>query len=166
MNKISNLYPQYQYSQERRQNSVPVAIERRSGTDRRNENRINIDSKLTRDIYEVKGQIAKLDNLFNHQHTVLQSFGAKNNLTQDQFVRTTKIDSTEMIRQESKQKQNSDTSLKLGMLASVLAGMATVSFLGPIGAVIAAGSAFYIGSKLLKTTIESEFRDDNNTKNV
>lgn len=163
MNRISNLYPQYQYSQERRQNNVSVAIERRSGIDRRNAQRINMDSKLTKDIYEVKGQIAKLDKLFNQQQsTIMQSFAARNNPTQDQFIKTTKPDSTEITRQESKLEHNSDTSFKMGILAAALAGVATVSFLGPVGAVIAAGSIFYIGSKILKTTIETELKNDKN----
>ena len=62
INNITNLYPQYQYSQDRRQNNIPVAIERRSGNDRRSQNRVTMDSKLTRDLYEVKERVAKLEN--------------------------------------------------------------------------------------------------------
>ncbi len=53
LNRITRLYPQYQRSQDRRQRNIPVAIERRSGQDRRSTDRVALDSQLTRDIFEV-----------------------------------------------------------------------------------------------------------------
>lgn len=57
MERISSLYPQYQRSQDRRQQNIPVAIDRRSGKDRRSEDRVQLDTRLTRDIFEVKKYI-------------------------------------------------------------------------------------------------------------
>lgn len=164
INTITNLYPQYHYNADRRQNNMPVAIDRRSGTDRRNQDRVMLDSKLTRDIYEVKGQVAKLEKFspsFIGKQMTAQcvKFADKNNFTKDQFIKTMKPDSTEIIRQEAKQREQSDTSFKMGVLAAALSGIAAVSFMGAAGAVIAVGSAFYIGSKICKNVIEQEMKE-------
>ena len=54
LNSIQRLYPQYQRSQDRRQRDIPVAIDRRSGQDRREQDRVVMDKQLTKDIFEVK----------------------------------------------------------------------------------------------------------------
>ena len=169
INSITSLYPQYQYNSDRRQNNIPVAIERRSGNDRRMQDRVVLDTKLTRDIFEVKGQVAKLDKLspsFLGKQLTTQSFkfAEKNNFTQDQFIKSAKPDSTEILRQEAKLQQQSDTAFKMSVLAAALAGIAAASFMGPAGAVIAVGSTFYIGSKICKNIIEQELKDDEEVK--
>ena len=55
------LYPQYQVTADRRQQSVPVVQERRSGKDRRTEERVALPSNIKRDLYRVK---AKCENTF------------------------------------------------------------------------------------------------------
>ena len=61
--RVTRLYPQYQRSQDRRQNNYPVAIERRSGLDRRSQDRVVLDKQLTKDIFEVKSKVSKLEAL-------------------------------------------------------------------------------------------------------
>ncbi len=48
------LYPQYQVTADRRQQSVPVAQDRRSGKDRRTEERVALPSSIKKDLYSVK----------------------------------------------------------------------------------------------------------------
>lgn len=169
INNITSLYPQYQYNGDRRQNNIPVAVDRRSGTDRRTQDRVVLDTKLTKDIFEVKGQVSKLEKLspsFLGRQLSMQSFkfAEKNNFTQDQFIKSTKPDTTEILRQEAKLRQQSDTAFKMSVLAAALSGIAAASFMGPIGAVIAVGSTFYIGSKICKNVIEQEMKDDEEIK--
>ncbi len=170
INSITNLYPQYHYTQDRRQNNIPVAIERRSGTDRRSQNRVVMDSKLTRDLYEIKNRIAKLDNF--SQKTLTQKisvqnpyFASKNTLTQDTFIKAAKPDNTEIARQEAKMQEKADMSYQAGMMAAALAGAIALSFMGPAGAVIAFGSAFYIGSRVCKNIIAKEIKDGEKLEN-
>ena len=63
MNRVTRLYPQYQRSQDRRQQNIPVAVERRSGNDRRGGERVSLDKQLTKDIYDVKSKVARIDSL-------------------------------------------------------------------------------------------------------
>ena len=60
MQNIRNLYPQYKYSTDRRQQNIPVAVDRRSGNDRRGNDRVAFDTQLTKDIFDVKNQVSKL----------------------------------------------------------------------------------------------------------
>ena len=97
MEKISSLYPQYQRNQDRRQQNIPVAVERRSGVDRRSQDRVVLDTQLTKDIFEVKSKVAKLESiapaLFAQQVTTQNpTFASMNNFTQDQLVKETKPD--------------------------------------------------------------------------
>lgn len=48
------LYPQYQITSDRRQQSIPVAQERRSGNDRRTEERVALPTSIKKDLYSVK----------------------------------------------------------------------------------------------------------------
>jgi len=162
MNKISRLYPQYQFNNDRRKNNIPVPFERRSGRERRSEDRIMLDSRLTRDIYQVKEQAAKLESLapklFSRNVSIHQpDFLSKNNLEHDQFLRASKPDMTEKIRQEAKSKF--DTGLKIGIVSGIAAGITALAFLGPIGAAAAAGSVFYIILSASKKAAEAHLKD-------
>ena len=91
MHNVTNLYPQYKISQDRRQQNIPVAVERRSGKDRRSADRVQLDAQLTKDIFQVKEQVAKLEMLTpkffeSNVTTKPPTFGSMNNLANDQFL--------------------------------------------------------------------------------
>lgn len=166
---VQRLYPQYQRSQDRRQRDIPVAIDRRSGVDRRNEDRVVLDKQLTKDIFEVKSKVAKLEalspKLFS-ENVVKQapSFSAMNNTTQDLLVKEAKLDPSELARQELKLKEKEATVFKMGMIAFGLAAAIGLSCMSTAGAVIAIGTGLYIGARALKAAIVRETKDkeDNN----
>ncbi len=166
MERITGLYPQYQSSKDRRQNNIPVAIDRRSGNDRRSSDRVALDKQLTRDIFEVKSKVAKLEALApkifeNNVTTQAPTFSSMNNTTQDMLVKESKPDNTDIARREAKLQQTADTSFKVGMIAAALAASIAVSFMGTAGAVIAVGTSFYIGARVLKTMVAKELNDRN-----
>lgn len=163
--RITSLYPQYQKSEDRRKENIPVAIERRSGRDRRSADRVTLDKQLTKDLFEVKSKINKLESLaprFFHNNVTTQSptFGSMNNLTQDQLVKeTTRPDPSEIARQEALLKDKADTSFQIGIIAAALAAGVVLSFIGTPGAVIAIGTGVYIGGRVLKTALEKELKE-------
>ncbi len=169
MERITSLYPQYQRSSERRQQNIPVAVERRSGKDRRSQDRVVMDKQLTKDIYEVKAQIAKLEaiapKLFSDNVTTKNpTFASKNNFTQDQLVKESKPDMSAIARQEAQLQNKASTSFQAGIIAAALAGAIAVSFMGSAGAVIAIGTSLYIGARVLKTLIAKEVSEEEKIK--
>lgn len=169
MHRITSLYPQYQKSQDRRQQNIPVAVERRSGRERRSPDRVALDHQLTKDIFEVKSQVAKLENimpkLFEMNVTKqAPTFGSMNNMTQDQLVKESKPDMAAIARQEAKLQEKASTSFQIGVIAAALAGSIAVSFMGSAGAVIAIGTVLYIGARVLKTMITKEIEDEKKNK--
>lgn len=169
MYRITSLYPQYQRSQDRRQNNIPVAIERRSGVDRRSQDRVALDRQLTKDIFEVKSQVAKLESLapklFEANVTKqAPTFGAMNNMTQDQLVKESKPDMSAIARQEAQLQDKASTSFQMGVLAAALAGAIAVSFMGSAGAVIAIGTTLYVGARVIKTLIAKELKEEDKNK--
>ncbi len=170
MYRITSLYPQYQKSQDRRQQNIPVAIDRRSGNDRRSQDRVALDKQLTKDIFEVKSKVAKLESIApklfeNRVTTQAPTFSSMNNMTQDMLVKESKPDNTEIARQQAKLQETADTSFKIGMIASALAASIAVSFLGTAGTVIAIGTGLYIGARVLKTLVAKELRDREDKRN-
>ncbi len=171
MHKIANLYPQYKITPDRRQQNIPVAIERRSGHDRRSKDRVMLDSQLTRDIFEVKSKIAQLESLApkffeTNVTTKPPTFGNMNNLTQDQLVKQTKpIDIKEIERKQAELQDRASLSFQIGVITAALAfGVALASMTG-IGAVIAIGTSLYVGGRILKAVIAREMNDsDKNVK--
>ncbi len=166
MERITGLYPQYQSGSDRRQNDVPVAVDRRSGNDRRSKDRIALDKQLTRDIFEVKSKVARLEaiapKLFeNNVTTQAPTFSSMNNTSQDLIVKESKPDNTEIARQEAKLQKTADTSFKAGVIAAALAASIAVSFMGTAGAVIAVGTSIYIGARILKIMVAKELSDRN-----
>ncbi len=164
MYRITSLYPQYQKSEDRRQQNIPVAIERRSGKDRRSQDRVVMDKQLTRDIFEVKKKVAKLEalapKLFESRVTTQSpTFSSMNNMTQDQLVKESKPDPSAIARQEAQLQDKASTSFQVGILTAALAGAIAVSFMGSAGAVIAIGTSLYIGARILKTLIAREIKN-------
>ncbi len=169
INKIASLYPQYRSSEDRRKQNIPVAIERRSGFDRRSSDRVVMDKQLTKDIFEVKSKISKLEaiapKLFESRVTTqAPTFAAKNNFTQDQLVKSIKPDMSEQARQDAILKDKADTSFQVGVIASALAAGLVLAFIGTPGAVIAIGTGIYIGARALKAAYEKEIKEEQETK--
>lgn len=167
LNRVNELYPQYQRGKDRRQQNIPVAVERRSGVDRRDPNRVQLDSKLQHDLFDVKKKVAKLEamapKLFEQNVTTqAPTFASMNNMTQDMLVKEAKPDPTELARREAELRDKASTSFKVGVIAAALAGAIGLSFLSSAGAVIAVGTALYIGSRILKTAIVKEMEDKDN----
>ncbi|MCD7779091.1 MAG: hypothetical protein LUH05_00255 [Candidatus Gastranaerophilales bacterium] len=167
MERITSLYPQYQRSSDRRQQNIPVAVERRSGKDRRSQDRVVMDKQLTKDLYEVKAQVAKLEalapKLFSDNVTTQNpTFSSMNNFTQDQLVKESKPDMSAIARQEAQLQDKASTSFQIGILAAALAGSIAISFMGSVGAVIAVGTSLYVGARVLKALIAKETSDDEN----
>ncbi len=171
MTNITRLYPQYRRSEDRRQHNIPVAVERRSGMDRRGQSRISLDKQLTKDIYEVKSQVAKIESLApklfeNNIMTQSQTFASMNNFTQDLLVKETKPDSAEIARQEAQLRDKASTSFQMGVLSAALAGAIAVSFMGTTGAIIAIGTGLYIGARVIKALVVKEMKEEDiKTKN-
>lgn len=166
MYDITRLYPQYQRTQDRRKQNIPVAVDRRSGVDRRSSDRVALDSKLTRDIFEVKSKVAQLESLSpklfeNNVVKQAPSFSSMNQTTQDILVKETKPDPTEIARQEAKLMNRQATAFQLGVIAASLAAAIGLASLSSAGAVIAVGTGLYIGARILKSLIVRELKDDN-----
>lgn len=162
LGRVTRLYPQYQRSVDRRQQNIPVAIERRSGTDRRGADRVQLDSRLQKDIFEVKNQVSKLEamapKLFEHNVTTnAPTFTSMNNMTQDTFYKQSRVENNT----QSNTKDDASMPFKIGVIAAALACAVGLSYLSVAGAVIAIGTTLYIGSRVLKTVIEKEVKDDN-----
>lgn len=170
MYAINGLYPQYKRSADRRQQNIPVAIDRRSGKDRRSEDRVMLDKQLTKDIFEVKSKVAKLESLapkLFESNVVKQapSFSETNNMTKDILVRRNMPDSTELARRELRMQKAEMLKFQIGLIATALAAAAVLTSLTGAGAVIALGTGAYIGGRILKLIITREL-SDNKDKNV
>ena len=169
MYKIVSLYPQYQRSKDRRQQDIPVAIDRRSGIERRSPNRVQLDTQLTRDIYDVKSKIAKLEamapKLFEKNVTTqAPTFASMNNLTQDTLVKQAKPDPAAIARQEAALQERASNSFLIGALAVVLAGAISIPFMGSTGVIVAIGTSIYMGARILKTLIAKELENEKKEK--
>ena len=164
MYNMTRLYPQYQTTQDRRQQNIPVAIERRSGRDRRSEDRVALDTKLTKDIFEVKSKVAKIELLspkLFESNVVKQApnFTSMNQTQQDILVRETRPDPSEIARQEAKLQEKKETTFQIGVIAASLTAAMALSAFSSAGAVIAIGTAVYVGGRLLKAAIVKEMSD-------
>lgn len=172
MHNITNLYPQYKISQDRRQQNIPVAVERRSGKDRRSSDRVQLDAQLTRDIFQVKEQVAKLEMLTpkffeSNVTTKPPTFGSMNNLANDQLVKQVKpLDIAEIERKQEELQDRASLSFQIGVIGSALAFGIAISFMTNIGAVIAIGTSLYIGVKVLKALIAKEIKEENKENNI
>ena len=169
MVEINRLYPQYNTAYERRQQKAPispVAFERRSGFDRRNEDRIKLDTTLTRDIFEVKNKVAQLQNNVakkadNTTFTQNISKAAQNSVKIDQFIRTTDPNSKNNKLSSAKPefKANSQAGALAGILGVALGGTLASTFMGVAGVGIAIGIGAYFGGKALRSAIVSHLKN-------
>lgn len=158
---IHKLYPQYRVIEDRRQQESPVTFERRSGAERRSEDRVKLDTNLTRDIFEIKSkisQVQKTDPKNSDKITFAQNTtnAAQNSIKTDQFVRTTKQNDVEIPKDT---KSPSTAPMLAGVFASVLGGMVASAFLGPGGVAVAVGIGTYFGFKLLRQVISTHMKD-------
>ncbi len=160
----SRLYPQYKAISDRRQQSVPVEVDRRSGVERRSPDRVQLDTNLTRDIFEIKSkvnQIQKPDstNVTKVAFTQNAENSALNSLKTDQFVKTTKYEPTDNAKIESTGSTAKTAALTGGILACVLGGIVASTYMGLAGTCIAVGLGVYFGGKLLKQVISTHMKD-------
>ena len=167
MEKITRLYPQYQFSQDRRQQDIPVAVERRSGRERRNADRVQLDSQLTRDIFEVKDKVAKIESMAPKLFEVniskqAPTFTSMNNMQNDQLVKEKKLQLAEIERQEELLQDKASLSFQFGIISAALAFSIAVSFMSSIGSIIAVTTAAYIGARVLKTLVAKEMQETEN----
>ncbi len=163
MLEVQKLYPQYKAIQDRRQQSVPVSFERRSGVERRSQDRVLLDTNLTRDIFEIKSKVSQLkkpesNNVSKVAFTQNAEKSALNSLKTDQFVKTTKTEPTDNAKAPSKSNNNS-AAMAIGILASVLGGIVASTLMGPAGVFVAVGLGAYCGGKLLKQVMSTHMKD-------
>lgn len=163
MYKVRALYPQYQYSQDRRQQNIPVAYDRRSGGDRRNQDRVQLDTQLTRDIFEVKGKIKDITGTisFNSDQNNIKNItntNAVNSMQADQFIKSQNAVQTN--QEAATKSESSNNNFQTGILALALAGVLFTPFIGPVGLVIAASATVYVGAKVLKEAVSHQVKDD------
>lgn len=166
---VNRLYPQYSVSSERRKQSISVPFERRSGTDRRSEERVSMDTNLTRDIFEVRNSISELQKTtqkstekFNIDATA--STAAPNILRGDQFVKTEKEKPVEPV--SKKNEPPSTMALMGGILAVAMGGVIATTLLGTAGAVIAVSFGAYLGGKILKQAIVNQIVENEKNKKM
>lgn len=165
MMDVVKLYPQYHVITDRRQQKAPVspvAFERRSGIDRRSDDRIKLDTSLTRDIFEIKNKVAQLQkpenkpeykNIQGPAFTQNSAKVAQNILKADEFVKTTKPNTVENTKELAKAESNHGA--LLGVFSAVLGGTLASTMLGIAGVGIAIGIGAFFGGKFLKSAIVS-----------
>lgn len=165
MLEVSKLYPQYIVMTDRRQQASgvsPISFERRSGMDRRSENRVILDTTLTRDIFEVKNKVTQIQktahkNIEKITFSQNISKATQNLLKADQFIKTTKPTFTDSPKIVAKAK--SDAGAIAGILAVVLGGTLASAFLGVAGIGVAIGLGAYFGGKILRSAIISHLKN-------
>lgn len=161
MYDMIRLYPQYNVTKERRQQSAPVDFERRSGVDRRSDDRVKLDTGLTKDLFEIKNKVSQIQQ--NTQKTVEKtsftqnvSNAAQNSIKADQFIKTTNQNNDNNPKEAAKPESHEGS--MLGMLSAALGGTITSTFLGVAGVVIAATVGAFAGAKALTKTIVTHLR--------
>jgi hypothetical protein len=179
MMDVIKLYPQYNIVNDRRVQAAPVSpvsYERRSGNERRDENRLKLDTTLTRDIFEIKGKVAQLENstqkigqkgeqkndkkdVQGPAFTQNISKAAQNSIKTDQFIKTTKPNTTETPKEIAKSK--SQVGATAGLIAVVLGGTLAAPAFGIAGVGIAIGLGAFLGAKLLRSAITTHIKNKN-----
>lgn len=167
MNRVNRLYPQYRRSQDRRQQNIPVAVERRSGRDRRSEDRVQLDSQLTRDIFQVKSKVAQIEAMTPNIFTSCvaknpTTFTAMNNMTQDTLVKEAKPDPTEIARREAEIQNKEATKFQIAVIGLALLAAVGISAMSTAGVVVALGTGLYVGARVLKALIVKHVKEENN----
>lgn len=166
---VNRLYPQYSVSSERRKQNISVPFERRSGNDRRSEERISMDTNLTRDIFEVRNSISELQKTTQKSAEKLNidttaATAAPTAIKTDQFVKTEKEKPIEPVSKEYE--PPSTMALMGGILAVAMGGVIATTLLGTAGAVIAVGFGAYLGGKVLKQAIVNQIVENEKNKKL
>src|SRR5574344_1373577 len=164
MIEMNKLYPQYSFVNDRRKQNIPVTQERRSGLDRRSGTRINLDTNLTKDIYEVKNKVAlnqsqgiKTENKAQKiSFTQNASKAIQHTLSKDIFTKATKDYDVarETANIEVNKKYASDTMLA-GVLGTIFVGTLAAVSLGGAGIAVALGLGTFVGCKAISEAIKS-----------
>ena len=158
----TKLYPQYKVINDRRQQNVPVENDRRSGVERRSQDRVQLDTKLTRDIFEIRSKVTPFQrpdasNVSKVAFTQNAEKAVLNTLKTDQFVKSTPDETSSDAKIEPTSNTKS-AALAGGVLVSILGGIVVSTFMGPAGICIALGVGSYFGGKLLNQVISTHMR--------
>lgn len=152
---VVKLYPQYNMTQDRRQQKVSVPFERRSGVDRRSDNRVKLDTNLTRDIFEVRSKISQMQKV-EPQKTEKLTFSqniskaAQHSGQNDKFIKTIKPD---INKPKPLDKKDLHESILGGAVASIFGGAIASTLCGAAAVGIALGLGVYLCGKLMKNAI-------------
>ena len=160
MYRVNRLYPQYRQSQDRRQQNIPVAVDRRSGRDRRSEDRVQLDAQLTKDIFQVKSKVAQIESMSPNFFTSCVAknpvtFSAMNNMTNDVVSKETKIDPLEIQRREAEIQKKEGLIFQIGIIGLAMLAAVGISAMSTAGLVVAVGTGLYIGARVLKVLISN-----------
>lgn len=156
---VVKLYPQYNVVKERRQASAPVSFERRSGVDRRTDQRVQLDTKLTRDIFEVRNKVSQLQPTTKQKVENTASFKGISmapQINKDEFVRTKPISNSDNPKPISK-KDSQDGALGLAF-GAILGGAVASTFMGTAAIGVAVGLGLYVGGRLLNAALSGHLK--------
>lgn len=161
--EVYRLYPQYRIVSDRRRENVPVENDRRSGTERRSQSRVTLDTELTRDIFEIKSKVSQIQktspkNVESLSFRQNSSLATQETSAKDQFVKTINETNNTPAKEIQISKGNKDMMLA-GVMLSVMAGVISAAFLGPVAAGIGIGVGVYLGGKLLKQTVSTHLNE-------
>lgn len=152
---IVKLYPQYNMTQDRRQQKISVPFERRSGIDRRSDDRVKLDTNLTRDIFEVRNKVSQMQKAAPQKAekiTFTQNIpnATQHSIKSDQFIKTIKPD---INKPKPLDKKDLHEGMLGGAVASIFGGAIASTLCGNAAIGIALGLGVYLGGKLLKNAI-------------
>lgn len=159
---VNKLYPQYQPMPDRRKQDSMVPFERRSGDDRRTPDRVQLDTNLTRDIFEIKNKVEQLQKVVEASGLNFTQ-NASNTIYSDQFVTTNK--NPQLDKAMKNTEPPTSTSILAGILAVTLGGVVAGAFFGTAGVAVALGIGAYMGGKALKqAVVEHMTESEKNTR--
>lgn len=136
---------------------MPVSFERRSGIDRRLGDRVQLDTNLTRDIFEVRNKVSQLQTSTKQKAENIvsaQKISMTPQINKDEFTRTKPAnDNPKPI--DKTDAQEGALGLALG---AIFGGAVASTFLGSAGIGIALGLGVYFGGRLLNAALAHHIR--------
>ncbi|HNW26050.1 MAG TPA: hypothetical protein PKI94_04590 [Candidatus Gastranaerophilaceae bacterium] len=150
------LYPQYRFTSDRRQMNMPVDVERRSGMDRRFQDRIVIDQKLDRDIFEIKSKAVQIQHTEPIKFRQNAAKALQNNIKTDEFIKTEKPEN-KASKDDFSDKTPSASAA--GAFAFILGGVLISTMFGVSGIAIALGLGAYFGLRLFAEAMHSHMKN-------
>ncbi len=150
------LYPQYRFTNDRRQVSLPVDVERRSGIDRRLQDRIIIDKRLDRDIFEIKSKAVQVQHTEPVKFTQNVTKALEKNIKTDEFIKTEK---PENKASKDDYKDKTPSASAAGAFAFILGGILVSTMFGVSGIAVAFGLATYFGLRIFTEALNSHMKD-------